>query len=143
MHKGKSRIRSVSRKGVRSEKVRPVEARVGRPGEGAICERCGALFSRRTWRRDHAVTDSLLAVATWVVCPACQQTEREEYFGRVLIPDAAVAEEDGIRRRIHNVAARAAFTQPERQVVSVERRGEAPRSSHHLARSSRIGLRTS
>jgi len=34
------------------------------------------------------------------------------------------ADEDGIRRRAQNVAARAAFTQPERQVVSVERRGK-------------------
>jgi NMD protein affecting ribosome stability and mRNA decay len=124
MDKGKGRIRSLNRRGVRSEKVRPVEARAGRPEEGAICERCGALFSRRTWRRDHAVTDSMLVRATWVVCPACQQTGREEYFGRVLIPGAAVADDDDIRRRIQNVAARAAFTQPERQVVSVERHGE-------------------
>jgi len=124
MDKGKGRIRSLNRRGVRSEKVRPVEARAGRPEEGAICERCGALFSRRTWRRDHAVTDAMLARATWVVCPACQQTGREEYFGRVLIPGAAVADDDDIRRRIQNVAARAAFTQPERQVVSVERHGE-------------------
>jgi hypothetical protein len=35
-----------------------------------------------------------------------------------------VAADDDIRRRIQNVAARAAFTQPERQVVSVERHGE-------------------
>ena len=35
-----------------------------------------------------------------------------------------MADEDGIRRRIRNVAARAAFTQPERQVVSVESRGK-------------------
>ena len=62
-------------------------------------------------------------LAHWPRLPACQQTGRE-YFGRVLIPDAAVADEDGIRRRAQNVAARAAFTQPERQVVSVERRGK-------------------
>jgi hypothetical protein len=35
-----------------------------------------------------------------------------------------VAEEAVIRRRIQNVAARAGFTQPERQIVSVERRGD-------------------
>ena len=122
MDKGKGRIRSLNRCGTRSEKVRAVEARAGRPEEGAICERCGAMFSRRTWRRDHAVSHSLLARATWVVCPACQQTEREEYFGRILIRGAA-AGEDAIRRRIQNVAARAAFTQPERKIVSVARRG--------------------
>jgi NMD protein affecting ribosome stability and mRNA decay len=124
MDKGKGLIRSLNRRGTRSEKVRPVEARAGRPGEAAMCKRCGALFSRRTWRRDHAVSDALLARVTWVVCPACQQTGREEYFGRVLIRDAAAAGEDAIRRRIQNVAARAAFTQPERRVVSVERRGK-------------------
>ena len=124
MDKGKGLIRSLNRRGSRSEKVRPVEARAGRPKEAATCERCGAMFSRRTWRRGHAVTDSLLARATWVVCPACQQTGCDEYFGKILIRDAAVADEDAIRRRIKNVAARAAFTQPERQVVSVERRGK-------------------
>jgi NMD protein affecting ribosome stability and mRNA decay len=124
MDKGKGLIRSLNRRGTRSAKVRPVEARAGRPREGAVCERCGAMFSRRTWRRDHAVSDSLLARAAWVVCPACQQTGREEYFGRVLIRGGAAADEDAIRRRIQNVAARAGFTQPERQIVSVERRGD-------------------
>ena len=124
MDKGKGLIRSLNRRGTRSAKVRPVEARAGRPQEGAVCERCGAMFSRRTWRRDHAVSDSLLARAAWVVCPACQQTGREEYFGRVLIRGCAAADEDPIRRRIQNVAARAGFTQPERQIVSVERRGD-------------------
>ena len=122
--KGKGLTRSLDRRGTQSKKVRPVEARAGRPGEAAICERCGAMFSRRTWRRDHAVSDSLLARATWVVCPACQQTGREEYFGRVLIRSGAAADEDAIRRRIQNVATRAGFTQPERQIVSVERRGD-------------------
>ena len=125
MGKGKGLIRSLNRRGTQTAKVPPVEARAGRAREGAICERCGAMFSRRTWRRDHAVSDSLLARATWVVCPACQQTGREEYFGRVLIRDAAAADEDAIRRRIQNVAARAGFTQPERKVVSIERRGDA------------------
>jgi NMD protein affecting ribosome stability and mRNA decay len=122
MDKGKGLIRSLNRRGTRSAKVPRVEARAGRPQEGAVCERCGAMFSRRTWRRDHAVSHSLLARAAWVVCPACQQTGREEYFGRVLIRGGAT-DEAALRRRIQNVAARAGFTQPERQVVSVERRG--------------------
>ncbi len=120
--KGKGLIRTLNRRGSGSAKVRPVEAREGRPREGAVCERCGAMFSRRTWRRDHAVSNSLLARAAWVVCPACQQTGGEEYFGRILIRRGATVDEDAIRRRIQNVAARAAFTQPERRVVSVERR---------------------
>jgi hypothetical protein len=42
-------------------------------------------------------------------------------MGRVrLVGDAVVVHEDLIRRRIENVGARAAATQPERRVVSVE-----------------------
>jgi hypothetical protein len=111
--------------------VRPVEHAGRSSEEGAICERCGAMFSRRTWRRDHVVSDSLLARATWVVCPACQQTGREEYFGRVLIRAPAAADEDVIRRRIQNVAARAVFTQP----------GLAHRIAHELKKA--FGGRTS
>jgi hypothetical protein len=44
-------------------------------------------------------------------------------FGRILLRGAFVlANEDLIRRRIANVAARAAFTQPERTISSIERR---------------------
>jgi hypothetical protein len=42
-------------------------------------------------------------------------------MGRVrIVGDAVIANEDLIRRRIANVGARAAATQPERRVVSVE-----------------------
>lgn len=44
--------------------------------------------------------------------------------GRLLLHGAAVAAEQEVRRRIANVAARAAFTQPERRVVSVRVEGE-------------------
>jgi len=44
-----------------------------------------------------------------------------EYHGRVIARGAAVAAKlDAIRKRIHNVAERAGFTQPERQIVSIE-----------------------
>jgi len=125
MDKGKGLIRSLTRKGTRSEKVRSVEARTGRPHEPSACERCGAIFSRRVWRRDRKVTHALLARARWAVCPACEQVSRQEYFGRVLVRGAyAAANEPLIQRRIENVAARAAFTQPERKIVSLERHGD-------------------
>jgi len=41
-----------------------------------------------------------------------------------LIRATTALDEDAVRRRIQNVAARAAFTQPERRVVSVERQGD-------------------
>ena len=123
--KGKGLIRSLNRRGTRTDKLRPVEKSTGRLRGPAVCERCGAVFSRLTWRRDHAMTHALLARAKWVVCPACKQTERGEAFGRVLIKGTyAAANEDLIRRRIENVATRAQFTQPERRLVSVERQGD-------------------
>ena len=63
--------------------------------------------------------------AWWIVCPACRQVDRGEWFGRVLIRGgAARAHDDLIRRRIENVAAQAATSQPERRVVSCERHGD-------------------
>lgn len=47
-----------------------------------------------------------------------------EYFGRVLIRGTFVdANEEAIRQRIDNVAARAGVTQPERRLISVNRQG--------------------
>ena len=122
--KGKALVRSLSRRGVRSEKKPPVATKAEPRTEPTVCERCGAVFSRRTWRRDHRVTHALLARAAWATCPACRQADRGEGFGRVLLRGAYVAaNEAAIRRRIANVAARASFTQPERRIVSVDRDG--------------------
>jgi hypothetical protein len=47
-------------------------------------------------------------------------------MGRVrIVGETVLAQEDLIRRRIENVAARAAVTQPERRVVSVGWNGDA------------------
>ena len=125
MAKGKSLIRSLSRRGTGSQKLTAAEGARGRLREPAACQRCGAIFSRRVWRRDRVVTHALLARAHWVVCPACEQVEHGEYFGRVLVRGGfAAAHEDQIRARIRSVAARAAATQPERRLVSVERQGD-------------------
>jgi hypothetical protein len=125
MNKGKGLIRSLTRRGTRNEKMRPVERSTGRLREPSACERCGAVFVRRKWQRGRAATGALLARAHWTVCPACRQVDRAEYFGRVLIRGTFVAaNEDAIRRRVRNVAARAEFTQPERRLVSLERQGD-------------------
>jgi len=79
------------------------------------------LFTRKTWRRDHKVTEELYDRVVWRICPACRQCARGEGQGLVVIRGAR-GEEDAIRRRIANVAARAALTQPERRVVSIDRR---------------------
>jgi NMD protein affecting ribosome stability and mRNA decay len=121
-------IRELSRRGSRSDRSPPVARKTAslkpstRLVEPAACERCGAVFVRKTWRRDHRVTDGLLARATWTRCPACAQAGSGAYFGRVLIRGTyAAAHETEIRGRIRNVEARARFTQPERRVVSSDR----------------------
>lgn len=123
--KGKGRIRSLNRKGSESGKVLPVTAKAGTPPEPSVCERCGAVFSRRTWRSDRKVTDALLGRAKWTVCPSCKQVASGEYFGRVVLRGAFVGPNEAvIRQRIDNVAARAGFTQPQRRLVSVSRAGD-------------------
>lgn len=125
MNKGKGLIRSLNRKGTRSEKKPAGGDPARRPQEPTICERCGAIFARQTWRRDHKANHALLSRAVWAVCPACKQVRTVEYFGRVLIRGAyAAANETEIRRRIDNVVERADFTQPQRKLVSVERSGD-------------------
>ncbi len=126
MPKTKSLVRSLSRRGVRSDMSPPVGG-VGktRQREPAACERCGATYVRRTWRRDRAVTHDLLTRATWTVCPACRQAGSGEYWGRVLVRGAFVpAHESDIRRRISNVAERAARSQPLRRVLAIDRRSD-------------------
>lgn len=124
--KGKGRIRSLTRKGTRTGKSATVAAGTPTRGAATVCERCGAVFSRRTWRRDRKLADRTLAMATWAVCPACEQVEGGEYFGRVLARGAYVeANETAIRQRIENVAARADFTQPQHRIVSISREGSA------------------
>jgi len=115
--KGKGLIRSLNRRGTRTEKVLPVAAKHP-ANDPTMCERCGAVFTRKTWRQGRKVDEALLARAAWAVCPACEQIQSGEYFGRVVIRGAyAAANRAAIRRR---VASRARFTQPERRVVSAE-----------------------
>ena len=118
----KALIRSMSRRGSRSEKS-PSPARANRRTPGpTVCKHCGAMFARKTWRTDHKATLSLLDRAVWRLCPACRQTRAEEGFGKVVLRGGWIAgNEDAIRRRIANVAARAGHTQPQRRLVTVDR----------------------
>jgi hypothetical protein len=124
--KDKGLIRSLNREFARTgQAARPVEASAGHLPEPSACERCGAVFSRRVWRRDRTVTAPLLGRAHWTICPGCRQASEEAGFGRILLRGAFVAaNEDLVRRRIANVAARAAFTQPERRISSIARQGD-------------------
>lgn len=118
---GKGLIRSLNRRGTRSNQKPPVALKTPEPSDPTVCERCGAVYSQKTWRRNHPLTGRLLDRAQWGTCPGCTQAAGGEYHGRVLARGATVAAKlDAIRRRIHNVAQRAGFTQPERQIVSIE-----------------------
>jgi NMD protein affecting ribosome stability and mRNA decay len=120
----KGLIRSLNRIGVRDDKSPQVVRKTLAPHEPTICVRCGAVFIRRTWRHDHALTDEQLERGEWGFCPACVQVAREEAQGRFIIRGAeGRRNEDMIRRRIRNVAARASKTQPERRIVSIDTTG--------------------
>jgi hypothetical protein len=116
-------MRSLHREFARTKKARPVEAATGHLPEPSACERCGAVFTHRTWRSDRKSLFPLLERARWTVCPGCAQSRAAVGFGRVIVRGAfALANEALIRRRIANVAGRAGFTQPERRISSIERR---------------------
>ncbi len=115
----KDLIRSLSRRGSRSEKS--PAAGLTRRTRPTACHACGGLFVRKTWRHDHPVTERVYDTVAWRLCPACRQAERGQAFGKVVIAGSwAAANEDAIRRRIANVAARAGATQPQRRVVSID-----------------------
>lgn len=124
MKQGKGVIRSLAHQSTSDRKLHPAERRTGRASEPTLCERCGAVLVRRSWRRasDLKPSHTLLSGATWTTCPACVQVASEEYLGRVTIDgDLVRSDAAALRRRIANVAARAEHTQVERRVVSVER----------------------
>lgn len=117
-------VRGLVRKGTQAS-ARPRVARLtARLAEVTLCQRCGAVFARQTWRRPRVLSHAALQSATWTTCPACRQEAEGTAYGRVVVGGAyAALHEREIRRRIRNVAERAQFTQPERRVVSADRQG--------------------
>src|SRR5512147_753941 len=109
MKEGKAVIRKLDRRSTADRKLHPAERRTGRASEPTLCERCGAVLMRRSWRRGTELKPShaVLAAATWVTCPACTQVANEEYMGRVTLDgDLVRSDAAALRRRIANVAAR-------------------------------------
>lgn len=124
--KGKSLIRAANRIGTSTGRLVAAEARGGRGSEPVLCERCGAVFAKRVWRRSAASRPPVasLAAVAWRTCPACEQVANEEWMGRLVVRGRLAPEqEDAIGKRLRNVAARAEFTQPERRIVSIGRSG--------------------
>jgi len=122
---GKGRVRALVRRGSKSDRGPAVVRKTGGLRGVTMCERCGATYREKQWRRPAAEELRWPVGLAWTVCPACRQAEEEEYYGRVLIRgQAAERDEEAIRRRVENVAKRATWTQPLRRVLSVQRQGE-------------------
>jgi len=113
---------SRDRRGTRPSKEPAVATKGPVYADPSACQSCGAFFTKRTWRRDHRVTDAMLAQAEWAKCPACRQKHSGTAYGRVAVRGIfETSEAAALRRRIVNVGKRAEHTQPEHRVMSIER----------------------
>ena len=72
---GKGLVRSKDRRGSRSDMSPPVTRRA-EFRDPSICDRCGAVYSAKTWRRGRRLSEELVKRATWVHCPGCAQAEK-------------------------------------------------------------------
>lgn len=123
---GKGKIRSLNRRGTRSDKSPAVVRHSRRYKDPSICERCGSIYTAKTWRSGRSLTPEMIEQAVWTICPACEQLDEGRYFGRVSLSGAyLVANLDAIRARIANVERRARFTQPERRLVATDFDGKS------------------
>lgn len=138
----KALIRSLNRRGTRSN-MSPLVAQKGRPPEDpSVCDICGNVYTAKTWRRNRTLPAKLINAAAWTICPACKQAKSGKYFGRVLVRSSnAISNLDAIRSRIANVERRAEFTQPERRILSSKWDGEtlevlttSQKLAHRIAR---------
>jgi len=120
-------VRNPIRKGSRDDRG-PGVVRTGPDfPDPARCTHCHAVYHDRTWRLDERRVPfdvhGVLPVAE-AMCPACLQARDRDYYGRVFLYAGRFlsSHEHDIRARIANVAARAAYTQPERRIVKIARR---------------------
>src|SRR5262249_13946541 len=103
MKQGKGLVRAANRRGTASGKAARCERQDGRPAEPTMCQTCGALFSRRVWRRQRKVAEVPVRPVVSAECPACKEMRRGEYWGRVVVRgEYAASNEAEIRRRIRN-----------------------------------------
>ena len=138
MNKGIAR--SMDRRGSRSDKSPPV-AQKQKFSDPSICDRCGAVYSGKSWRRGPRLAREVIDKAPWVTCPGCSQAAAGEYHGQVLITVGDRASLEAVSARIANVERRAQFTQPERRVVSTNWNGKtlevlttSQKLAHRIAR---------
>ena len=120
-------IRSLNRRGTRSNMSPPVAQKGHAPADPSVCDTCGSVYTAKTWRRDRPLPAKVINAAAWTICPACKQAKSGKYFGRVLIRGFdALSNLDAIRLRIANVERRADSLSP--SVESSQANGTARRS---------------
>ena len=138
----KALIRSLNRRGTRSN-LSPLVAQKGRtPADPSLCDICGSVYTAKTWRRNRPLPPKLVNAAAWTVCPGCKQAKSGKYFGRVLVRSPnAISNLDAIHSPIANVERRAEFTQPEPRIISSKWDGEtlevmttSQKLAHRIAR---------
>jgi NMD protein affecting ribosome stability and mRNA decay len=115
--------RMLVRRGCRPDKSPRVVGSIPSPRDGTVCSGCEAVFHHKTWRCRRLTPARLSAPRE--LCPACRQVRSHRAFGEVVLRGSEVERQrEAILRRIHNIADRAAFTQPERRIVAIERRAD-------------------
>ncbi len=136
----KGLVRSKDRRGSRSDKSPPV-ARKQKFSDPSICDRCGAVYTGKSWRSGRRLAREVIDKARWVKCPGCAQAVAGEYHGQVLIAVGDSANLKVISARIANVEQRARFTQPERRIVATNWNGKtlevlttSQKLAHRIAR---------
>lgn len=118
----RGRQRALDHRGVRPDRS-PLVASGHTYSEGTICQHCGAVYARKTWRRgEERAAMAIANNAERSPCPACVQVRDARAYGRVLLRGTWLKQhEDEVRRRIAGVEARARYTQPMRRVVEIGR----------------------
>ena len=136
----KGLIRSMNRRGSQSDKTPPV-ARRQKFSDPSICDRCGAVYSGKSWRLGRRLPAEAMDKARWVKCPGCAQAAAGEYHGRVQIAVGERTSREAILARIANVERRALITQPERRIVATNWDGKtlevlttSQKLAHRIAR---------
>lgn len=136
----KALIRSTNRRESRSDKTAPVALKQ-EFRDPSIRERCGAVYSGKSWRRGRRLAAEVMDKAPWVTRPGCEQAASGDYHGQVLIEVSAGADREAISGRIANVERRAQITQPERRIVETNWNGKtlevlttSQKLAHRIAR---------
>lgn len=116
----RGRQRALDHRGVRPDRS-PLVAAGHAYAEGTICQHCGAVYAKKTWRRgDERAAMAIAANAERSPCPACVQVRDARSYGRVILRGPWLREHEGeVRRRIARVESRARHTQPLRRVVEI------------------------